>query len=112
MGDGRQYISWIGIEDTIGAIHHLLQNNNMECPVNITSPNPIANYQFTKTLGKLLSKPALLTIPPSVIKAFFQEKGKEILLEGCQAMPSKLINGGYKFIHPELKDALKETLGL
>ena len=112
IGAGSQYISWIGIEDFLGAVYHLIQNDSIEGAINITSPNPVTNYKFSQTLSKLLSKPMFFTIPPSWIKAFLKNRGKEILLEGSRVMPTKLITIGYNFIHTKLEDALKESLGL
>jgi len=112
IGKGSQYMSWIGIEDFIGSVYHLLQKDSIEGPINIVSPNPVTNYQFSQILGKILSRPTIFTIPPLLIEAFFKDMGKEVLLEGCRVMPEKLINSGYNFIHTDLANALKESLGL
>ena len=112
IGNGTQYMSWIGIEDFLSAVYHLLHNDTVEGPTNITSPNPITNYDFSQTLGSLLSKPVPFTIPASVIKAVFGDMGKELLLEGAKVMPNKLIKSGYNFIHTNIEDTLKESLGL
>lgn len=112
FGSGRQYISFIGIDDVIGAIYHIINNDSIEGPVNIVAPNPVTNLEFTKTLGKVLKRPTLLTVPKIAIKSVFGEMGQEILLSGTRVEPQKLLASGYSFRNPDLEGVLRHVLGL
>lgn len=111
IGSGSQFISWISIEDTIGAIYHLLRQEKLQGPINITAPHPVTNLEFSQTLGKVLSRPVLLAAPASLIKLAYGEMGKEIPLSSTRVEPVKLLESGYKFRHPALEQALIHLLG-
>jgi len=111
LGPGNQYMSWIGIDDVIGAIYHVVSNNNIEGPINVVAPNPVTNLEFTKTLGKVLSRPTLFSVPETVIKPAFGEMGREILLSSTRVVPNKLLATGYRFRNPDLEGALRHLLG-
>lgn len=112
MGSGEQMISWISMEDTLYAIHHLITEPTIHGPVNLVSPTPVSNRNLTRTLAKKLNRPALLRIPESVIRSRFGQMGEEILLSSARIHPSILLNSGYTFIHPEIGPALGEVLGV
>ncbi|MFH2063931.1 MAG: TIGR01777 family oxidoreductase [Pseudomonadota bacterium] len=111
IGSGNQYISWVDMEDVIGAIHHVLMQDSVSGPVNIVSPNPVTSRTFTRTLGAILSRPTPFPIPEKVIQLTFGEMGNEILLSSTRVMPKKLLQTGYRFVHPILDEALKQMLG-
>jgi len=111
IGSGDQYISWVGMEDVLGSIHHILSNDSISGPVNIVAPNPVTNNTLTKTLGEILSRPTLFPIPSKLIQFAFGEMGKEILLSSTRVMPQKLLQTGYRFKNPVLDEALKQMLG-
>ncbi len=111
LGPGNQYMSWIGIDDVIGAIYHVVSNNNIEGPINVVAPNPVTNLEFTKTLGKVLSRPTLFLVPETVIKPAFGEMGREILLSSTRVIPNKLLATGYRFRNPDLEGTLRHLLG-
>ncbi len=111
IGSGSQYISWVGMEDVLGSIHHILFHDSVSGPVNIVSPNPVTNKTLTKTLGLILSRPTPFPIPSKVIQFAFGEMGKEILLSSTRVMPQKLLQTGYRFKNPVLDEALKQMLG-
>jgi len=111
IGNGRQYMSWIGIDDVIGAIYHLMDAETAEGPVNATAPNPATNLEFTKTLGRVLKRPALFTVPETAVNLAFGEMGREVLLSGANVLPEKLLKSGYVFRHPDLGETLKHLLG-
>lgn len=111
FGSGQQYISFIGIDDVIGAIYHIINNDSLEGPVNIVAPQPVTNLKFTKTLGKVLKRPTLFTIPEIAIKSVFGEMGQEILLSGTRVEPQKLLASGYTFRNPDLEGVLRHLLG-
>lgn len=111
VGPGTQTMSWISIDDVVYAIHHLLMRQDVSGAFNLTAPNPISNAQFARTLGKVLQRPSVLTLPALVVKLVFGEMGKALLLGSIDARPARLDAIGYRFEYPELEDALRHTLG-
>lgn len=111
IGSGRQYISWISMEDVIGSIHHILTHKEIAGPVNIVSPEPVTNRDYTGVLGRVLGRPTPLTLPSFVIKAGFGQMGREILLSSTRVMPDVLIKTGYGFVNSDLEMSLRHTLG-
>lgn len=112
IGGGRQYFSWIALDDVIGAIHHLLRAERVRGPVNLTAPNPVTQAAFARTLGEVLHRPAVLPLPAFAVRALFGEMGREVLLQGQRVVPAALIASGYSFLRPDLEDALRFELGL
>ena len=110
IGSGKQWMSWIALDDLIRIIHFALENENLKGAVNATAPNPVTNEDFTKTLGKILSRPTFIPIPEFAIKLIFGEKGETLLLEGTRVLPKKLEDSGFEFKFPKLEDALKHVL--
>jgi uncharacterized protein len=111
LGSGAQWMSWIAIEDEVGAIVHLLGDDAPAGPVNLTAPNPVPNAEFTKTLGKALRRPAILPAPKFALKAILgPEMAQELLLFSQRALPTRLLDSGYTFRRPELADALQTAL--
>ncbi len=110
IGNGKQYISWISIFDLLNAINHILENNTIEGPINIVTPNPVTNYEFTKTLGKVLHRPTILPLPALLAKIIFGEMAKELLLSSTRVMPEKLKSSGFQFQYPKLEKALIKCL--
>ena len=111
IGSGRQVMSWIGHEDMVGAIHHLLFSEDVAGPVNVTSPQPVTNAEFTETLARVLRRPALLPLPSPAVKAIFGEMGKDLLLGSARVLPARLEETGFPFLHPDLESALRVELG-
>lgn len=112
LGDGRQWLSWISLDDEVGAIIHLLTHEATEGPVNLTSPEPVTNAEFTATLARVLKRPAFMPVPTPALHALFgKEMTKEMLLGGQKVLPAALERAGYTFAHPGLEDALRHTLG-
>jgi uncharacterized protein (TIGR01777 family) len=110
LGNGSQYMSWVALEDAVGAIRFALSNNDLEGPLNVCSPNPVTNREFTRTLGRLLGRPALLWLPrPAIQLALGRELAGE-LLASQRASPGRLLGTGYTFRHPGLEDALRQAL--
>jgi uncharacterized protein (TIGR01777 family) len=111
LGSGRQWMSWISIDDEVGAIVHLLGDDAPAGPVNLTAPNPAANTDFTTALGHTLRRPTVLPVPKFGLKlALGGEMAQELLLGGQRVLPTRLLDSGYTFAHPELADALKTAL--
>jgi uncharacterized protein (TIGR01777 family) len=110
IGDGRQWMSWIDLQDMVGAIHHILKNDLLQGPVNMVAPKPVTNTEFTKTLASVLSRPAILPMPALVVKAVFGEMGEELLLASQKVEPGKLISSGYPFRFRDLRASLQAIL--
>jgi uncharacterized protein (TIGR01777 family) len=110
VGDGRQWMSWIDVQDMVGAIHHILKNDLLQGPVNMVAPKPVRNEEFVKTLASVLSRPAILPIPALAVKTLFGEMGEELLLASQKVEPGKLISSGYPFRQRELSKSLQHLL--
>jgi hypothetical protein len=109
VGDGRQWMSWIHIDDLVGALRFVLRNEDIVAAVNGTAPHPARNGDFGKALGKSLSRPAFLPAPAFGLKVLFGEMA-EMLLDGQKVLPKKLLDHGYSFRFPELGPALDDVL--
>jgi uncharacterized protein (TIGR01777 family) len=110
LGSGRQYMSWITLDDVVRVIDHALTNENLSGPVNVVAPAPVTNYEFTKTMGRVLSRPTLFPVPSFAIRLAFGEMGDAALLSSTRAEPARLKESGYVFQHPELESALRQML--
>lgn len=106
IGSGRQWWSWIHIEDFVAAVLHILRNESVKGPVNMVSPNAVTNAEFTKTLAKVLRRPALLTVPAFVARLAFGQLADEALLASARVEPKRLIDSGFTFRLSELETAL------
>ncbi len=110
LGDGRQYLSWIALDDAVGAIRHALATESLEGPVNAVAPHPVTNREFTKTLGRVLGRPTVLAMPAFAARLAFGELADELLLTGQRVRPTALQRSGFTFAHPELEEALRHVL--
>lgn len=110
VGHGRQYMSWIAIDDVIGVIRHVLRDDALSGPVNVTAPNPVTNAEFVKTLGRVLGRPTALPVPAFVVRAVLGEMGGEMLLASVRVEPRRLLTAGYAFSFAELEPALRHVL--
>ncbi len=111
IGDGPQWMSWIHIEDLVGAILYILNNDRLEGPVNVVAPAPVRNLEFTKILASVLHRPAILRIPTFAVRMIFGEMADEVLLGSQRVEPEKLIRSGFDFKYANLRSALQEILG-
>ena len=110
FGNGKQWQSWISIDDEVGAIEHLL-TANVSGAVNLTAPNPVTNAEFTSTLARVVKRPAFLPIPPFAPKAILGgELADALLFTGQRVLPAALNASGYQFVHPTLEVALRALL--
>jgi uncharacterized protein len=110
LGDGKQYMSWIALDDAIGAIHHAVVNDRLISAVNAVSPNAVTNAEFTRTLGRVLSRPTLFPVPAAAARIAFGEMADALLLASARVMPARLLETGYQFRYPELEGALRHLL--
>ncbi|MBP1625449.1 MAG: uncharacterized protein H6Q07_3471 [Acidobacteria bacterium] len=110
IGSGRQYMSWIAIDDLVGVIDHAIHCEGLRGPVNAVSPNPVTNQVFSKTLGAVLSRPALFALPAFAARLALGQMADEVLLSGARVSPAKLTGSGYSFVFPHLEGALRHVL--
>jgi uncharacterized protein (TIGR01777 family) len=111
IGSGKQYMSWIALDDAVGAVLHTVSTDALRGPVNVVAPQPVTNYAFTKTLGKVLGRPTLIPMPAFLARLAFGEMADELLLSGQRVVPKRLSETGYAFSCPDLESALRHLLG-
>lgn len=107
IGDGKQIMSWVHIDDVVGAIVFLLNKPELTGAFNLTSPNPVSQADFARLLAATMHRPLLLKMPDFVIRLLFGEMGDCLLLKGQCVVPKRLLESGYVFNYPELNDALR-----
>jgi len=110
VGSGKQHWSWIALDDLLGIILFALNTDTLKGPVNAVSPKPVTNYEFTKTLGRVLKRPTIFPMPASAARFAFGEMADELLLSSTRVDPTKLVAAGYQFRFPELEGALRQVL--
>lgn len=111
LGSGKQYMSWITLDDTVHAIVHALNTPALSGPVNLVSPNAVTNLEFTKTLARALSRPAFFPMPAFAARLAFGELADALLLAGARATPTRLDSSGFAFQYPILENAIRHLLG-
>src|SRR5580700_8040271 len=102
IGDGRQWMSWIDVQDMVSAIHHILKAD-LRGPVNMVAPKPVTNAEFTRTLASVLSRPAIFPMPAFAVKLAFGEMGETVLLGSQRVEPAQLLASGYPFHFSDLR---------
>ncbi|MFL5402202.1 MAG: TIGR01777 family oxidoreductase [Gemmatimonadales bacterium] len=111
LGTGRQWMSWVSIDDAAGAVAHIIGNDQLEGPVNVTAPEPVTNRELTWVLDRVLARPAALPVPALALRLALGEMATGTVLASIRAVPAKLIDAGYPFAHPDLESALRHVLG-
>lgn len=111
MGSGKQYVSWVALDDVAGIVLHALTTDALDGPVNAVAPHPVTNDELTKTLGRVLKRPTKAWMPAPVVKVLFGEMGDALLLSSTRVEPARLQASGYIFQWPELEGALRHILG-
>ena len=111
IGSGRQWWSWVAMDDVVGAIVHALTDDSVEGPVNVGSPNPLTNAEYTRVLGKVLNRPTIFPLPAPAARLMLGEVADALLLASQRMEPAKLKETGYEFRYPELEGALRHLLG-
>jgi uncharacterized protein len=107
IGSGRQFFPWISLDDQVGAIAFLVENQRMSGPVNLVGPNPVTNGEFTAALGQTLHRPTPFPVPGAALKLVLgADAAEELVLTGPRAVPAVLTAAGYTFRHPTVSDAL------
>jgi uncharacterized protein (TIGR01777 family) len=110
IADGRQFMSWIALEDTVRAILHLMRDASLEGPVNLTAPSPVRNAEFTEILAHELHRPALAVVPAFAIRLLYGEMGEATVIGGQRVLPHRLQAAGFGFTYPTLPQALRAVL--
>ncbi len=111
IGSGRQWMSWIALDDVLGVLLHALATESLAGPANAAAPNPVTNAEFARTLGRVMGRPALFRVPALAIRAVFGAMGQGTILASQRAVPARLLETGYAFRYPALEGALRHVLG-
>ena len=109
-GGRHQYLSWIGTDDIEGAVTHILSDDDIEGAVNLTSPNPVTMTEFARTLGRVLSRPVFLNMPPWLVRALLGKISDDAALMSVRTIPMRLLESGYRFKYPDLEALLRHIL--
>jgi uncharacterized protein len=110
VGSGRQYVSWVAIDDVVRAIEHALASGHLSGPANVTALEAVTNADYARTLGRVLHRPAFLPAPATAVTLALGEFAAE-LLTGQRVLPNRLLEDGFEFQHPQLEGALRHVLG-
>ncbi|HEY5939202.1 MAG TPA: TIGR01777 family oxidoreductase [Gemmatimonadales bacterium] len=110
LGSGNQWMSWISIDDVVGAILHALRMESFSGPVNLVAPEPVRNRDFTATLGRVLSRPTPFAVPAAALRLALGEMADPTLLASARVLPKRLLASGYRFEHPDVGTALQHVL--
>jgi uncharacterized protein (TIGR01777 family) len=111
FGSGKQWMSWVAIEDLVGTIRHALGAEALHGPVNAVAPHPVTNAEFARTLGQAVSRPAFMAAPAFALRLLLGEGADAMLLFSQRVEPRRLLETGYAFRYPELAGALRRMLG-
>ena len=110
VGSGKQWMSWVALDDHIAAINYAIENESLRGAVNATSPQPVTNQEFTKTLGEVVYRPTLIPMPEFVVSMVLGEMGDELLLTSTKVLPKRLLDAGFEFKYPALKAAIEHAV--
>ena len=108
---GKNYMSWIALDDVLGAIVHAITTDSIKGPVNVVAPNPVTNGKFTSILGRVMGRPTIAPVPAPMLQLVFGEMANALLLSSSKVEPLRLVESGYRFQYPELEGALRHLLG-
>ncbi len=111
LGTGKQWMSWIALDDAVGALHHLLMSDAPTGPVNVVAPQAATNVEFTRVLGRVLGRPTIFPVPAAAARLAFGEMADEMLLSGRRVVPQRLQAAEYRFRYADLEPALRHVLG-
>jgi uncharacterized protein (TIGR01777 family) len=112
LGNGKQWMSWIALDDVVGAIDFAITSDRLAGAVNVVAPNPVTNAEFTQELGHALHRPAVASVPGFALRLAYGEMGEAVLLASQRVMPTALERAGFPFRHPILHDAIRVALGV
>jgi uncharacterized protein (TIGR01777 family) len=110
VGSGKQWMSWLTLDDFVAIVNFELEHDDIEGAVNVVAPNPVTNEEFTKTLGEVIHRPTFLPLPKFAVDLMMGEMGDALLIDSARVTPKKLEDAGYEFKFTELKAALEDAL--
>ncbi|MEO6334802.1 MAG: TIGR01777 family oxidoreductase [Pyrinomonadaceae bacterium] len=110
IGSGKQWMSWVSLQDVVGIVNFAIENETLRGAVNLVSPNPVSNEEFTKTLGEVLYRPTFLPLPEFAVNLVFGEMGDALLIHSTRVEPKRLQEAGYNFEFKSLKPALENAV--
>lgn len=110
IGDGKQWMSWISLDDHLQVINFALENENIRGAVNSVSPHPVTNQEFTTVMGEVLYRPTFIPLPEFAVHLAFGEMGEALLLDSTKVIPKRLMDAGFKFKFPDLKKAIENAV--
>ena len=110
IGSGKQWMSWISMADVVKVVHFAIENERVRGAINVTSPHPVTNEEFTNILGDVLYRPTFLPLPEFAVNLVFGEMGDALLIDSTKVVPKRLLDAGYKFEYPDLKSALENAV--
>ena len=110
VGSGQQYWSWVHLDDAVGAIRHAIATEGLSGPVNVVSPHPATNLEFTKALGQALRRPTIIPMPAFAARAALGQMADDLLLASARVLPKKLQETGYEYRFADLVTALRHEL--
>jgi len=110
FGSGKQWMSWISIDDAAEAVHRALLDEALQGPINVTAPGPVTNRDFTRTLARVLSRPAPFAVPAAALRFALGEMAEGTILSSTLAVPATLLQADFRFSHPDLESALRHVL--
>ena len=111
LGSGRQYVSWITLEDLVAIIRRAIEDESLRGPVNAVAPGAVTNAEFTKAIGRALGRPTFMFVPAFAMRLAVGEAADELLLSSTRAEPARLKEAGFEFRHPEINEAMRSVLG-
>jgi uncharacterized protein (TIGR01777 family) len=110
IGSGKQWMSWVSLDDHAAVVKYALENETIRGAVNSVSPNPVMNEEFTKTMGEVLYRPTFIPVPEFAVHLAFGEMGDTLLLDSTRVAPKRLDDAGFKFNFSDLKKALENAV--
>jgi uncharacterized protein (TIGR01777 family) len=110
LGSGRQMMSWIALPDVLGIMERALTDSTIKGPLNVVSPHPVTNEDFTRAMGRVLHRPTFLPVPAFAARLTMGEMAEELLLSSQRVEPQKLLKAGYAFQYPDLEPTLRALL--
>jgi uncharacterized protein (TIGR01777 family) len=110
VGSGKQYLSWIALDDVLSAVLFLQEHSDASGPFNVTAPHPVPNREFAKTLGQVLGRPSVVPVPSFALRLAFGSEAAEMLTTGQRVLPQRLRAAGFAFQYPDLEPALRHLL--
>jgi len=111
IGSGKQFLSWIDLDDLVALIVHAIYTKSLSGPLNATAPHPVTNATFTSALGRVLGRPTVVPVPALAVKVAFGQLGTEALLWGQRVLPGKATQSGFRFFYEGVEESLRFQLG-